>query len=72
MDITDKVIGGVIAFAVIAIGVPIAFGFLADGNFTLAVGDESYNMAPLVILLGIIFVLGLVLLVWYNTKNKGK
>lgn len=70
MDVMDKVIGGVVAFAVIGIGVPLAIGFLNDGNFTLAVGTKSYDLAPVIILLAVIFVLGLVYLVWKNTKGK--
>lgn len=69
MDVADKIIGGVIAFAFIGAAVPIGLGFLNDGNFTLAVGDKSYSLAPLIILLGIVFVLGLVYLVYKGTKE---
>jgi hypothetical protein len=70
MDVTDKIIGVVIAFAVVAIAIPIAFGFLADGNFTLTVGSDTFDTAPLFILLGIIVVLGIVVLVYRNMKGK--
>jgi cytochrome c biogenesis factor len=68
MDVADKVISGVVAFAFIGAAVPIAFGFLNDGNWTLAVGDKTYNMAPLIILIAIVFVLGLVYLVYKSQK----
>jgi hypothetical protein len=67
-DITDKIVGGVIAFAFVGVALPIAFSFLNEGNFTLVVGDNSYNMAPLIILMAVVLVLGIVYLVYKSNK----
>jgi hypothetical protein len=70
MDITDKVIGVILAFAVIAVGLPLAFGFLSDGNWSVTIGDQTFNSAPLMILLVVIVVLGIVYLVYKGLKGK--
>jgi hypothetical protein len=69
MDVTDKIIGIIIAFAVIAIGLPLGFGFLAKGNFDVTIGDQSFSGAPLMILLVVIVVLALVYLVYRHIKG---
>lgn len=69
MDVTDKVIGVVIGFAVVAVGLPLAFGFLADGNWTLTVGETTFDTAPIIILLAVIVVLGIVVLIYRNTRG---
>lgn len=70
MDITDKIVGGIVAFAFIGFGVPLAIGFINDGNFTLSVDGETYALGKMIILLVIVFVLGLVYLIYKNTKGK--
>jgi hypothetical protein len=69
MDITDKIIGIIIAFAVIAIGLPLGFGFLAKGNFDVVIGTQTFDAAPLLILLVVIVVLALVYLVYKHLKG---
>lgn len=69
MDITDKIIGVVIAFAVIAIGLPMGLAFLEDGDFNITVGGENKDLSVLLVLLAVIVVLGVVVLVYRNVKG---
>lgn len=69
MDVTDKIVGVVIAFAVIAIGLPMGLAFLEDGDFNITVGGQNRDLSGLLILLAVIVVLGIVVLVYKNTKG---
>lgn len=72
MDVTDKIISIIIAFAVIAIGLPLGLGFMAKGNFTVTIGTTTFDGAPLMILLVVIVVLALVYLVYKHIKGNDK
>lgn len=70
MDVIDKVLSVVIILAVVGIGIPIGFGFLADGNFTLTIGTTTFNAAPLMILLAVILIFALVYLGYKHIKGS--
>jgi DNA-binding transcriptional regulator of glucitol operon len=69
MDVTDKIVGAIIAFAVIAIGLPLGLGFLENGDFNVTIGGTNMDLSPVLILLAVIVVLGVVVLVYKNTKG---
>jgi hypothetical protein len=69
MDVVDKVLGVIIILAVVAIGLPIGFGFFADGNYTLTIGDTTFNSAPLMVLLAVVLVFAVVYLGYKHIKG---
>ncbi len=68
MDVTDKIIMAVIGLIVLAVGVPVAFQQISGANWSLTVGETSFNTAPLIFLIVIIVILGIAVVMYRNHK----
>lgn len=70
MDVVEIVMSAVIVLAVVGIGIPIGFGFLSDGNFTLTLGTTTFDASNLMILLAVVLVFAIIVLAYYELKGK--
>lgn len=68
MDVADAVISAVVGLAFFAFGIPLAFGFLNAGNFTLVIGGTTYALGGLIALAAIVVILGIVVLLYRHHK----